>query len=963
MTAKLQFGGLTAADLQLPAAAKAVTDGVADTLGLSRDAVTIDSISEVTIADGAGGRRRRSRRHRRLHRTLLATALDITFRIEAPQAQVEQASQTLAVASSGSTAGTATAAQITSSIRTNLQAAVPSQDFTALQATVTDTTAVVPVTSPTLDTAAGTSSTPSSQGDSGDSGGGSGAAIGGAAGGGVFVVILGVSFLLWRRRRRHRRRDSDKDLEGGRAVQIIPVDSTGSSKGKGGQANKTGPKLDRDKNAIQARKRAVSANFDEAAEGSDDNRTSRIRAHSSSRSLPPAVAMLQIKTSDNLRFDPEDDTVDVSDRHGRKTIGAGGFGIVLKCTFKGQSAAYKEFVPAGAAAGLTDTMVKEIEIMVSLPPHRNVMNILAVGAKRRQRDSQDKPFGFGYLMRFADKGSVRKILDNMFEDLPWERRTSILQQACAGLAHLHSNNVFHGDIKADNMLVFIIGTGWMVKISDFGVSKIKQTTTGGANTTGGTRGTDLWHSPERYQDGKGYRASDDVFSFAMVVLELASRKEPWDGLTREQVIGFLSKRFEVSERLRKRGISEKEQHEDWLAEYPLEKRRPSLDVIEEGCPEIFKKAMQRCWVDDPNERPSFQDLIEDSFPAPAASPADLDEEIDDAAAGGMSESKKKDWSDHFDERQQLCAKEYNGFLPPSLEPGTKQLQIELLELEAANIFAALTDVDRGRLEELLKEVRKHIETKKESALPMLEKIVVLRDELGGEYLDLYESVERFIKKKEKASRDDAMEVYEAAQAAHPGPAGGLSQPAGSSISELYVSAVKTKPAFDRYVSRVANNAKVKGEFKAGPLKHIFRTLEKTLMKPKGDPTLGQCGDVADIVRAMIVCKEHACLKEAIKIILADHGKAVVKILRIKDRFGKLKTAGGWSDVVINLIICSADGSEHICEIQLVHQKLLAVRKEMGGHLVYSVYRTANELTEVHGDTVAAAVEQKQEANV
>eukprot|EP00947_MAST-08B_sp_MAST-8B-sp1_P003059 g3059.t1 len=617
----------------------------------------------------------------------------------------------------------------------------------------------------------------------------------------------------------------------------MPVDSTGSSKGKGGQANKTGPKLDRDKNAIQTRKRAVSANFDEDAGGSDDNRSSRLRTQPSSRALPPAVTLLQIK--------PEELLFDDGSRHdGRRAIGAGGFGTVLQCTFKGQTAAYKEFVAAETATELTDKMLSEIELMVSLPPHRNVMNILGVGAKQQQHDSNDKPFGFGFVMRFADKGSVRKILDDSckglpWQDLPWERRASILHQACAGLAHLHSYRVFHGDIKADNMLVFTIGTGWLVKISDFGVSKIKPTTTRlSATTGGGTRGTDFWNSPERYQDGVGYRAADDVFSFAMVVLELASRKEPWDGLTREQVIGFLSTRFKVSERLRNRGISEKEQHEDWLAEYPLEKRRPSLDVIEEGCPEIFVKAMQRCWVDDPKERPSFQDLIEDSFPAPAASPADLDDDIDDAAAGGMSESKKKDWSDHFDERRQVCAKEYNGFLPPSLEPGTKQLQLELLELESANIFAALTDVDRGRLEDLLEEVRKHIEAKKESALPMLEKILVLRDELGGEYLDVYAAVGKLTQK--ERGYDDAMDVYEAAQAAHPGPAGGLSQPAGSSISELYVSAVKTKPAFDRYVSRVANNAKVKGEFKAGPLKHIFRTLEKTLMKPKGDPTLGQC---------------------------------------------------------------------------------------------------------------------------
>jgi len=55
--------------------------------------------------------------------------------------------------------------------------------------------------------------------------------------------------------------------------------------------------------------------------------------------------------------------------------------------------------------------------------------------------------------------------------LPLEKALFYLEQVCAGLAHAHSHNVIHRDIKPQNLL--LTADCQVVKIADFGVAKIE----------------------------------------------------------------------------------------------------------------------------------------------------------------------------------------------------------------------------------------------------------------------------------------------------------------------------------------------------------------------------------------------------------------------------------------------------------------------------------------------------------
>ena len=66
----------------------------------------------------------------------------------------------------------------------------------------------------------------------------------------------------------------------------------------------------------------------------------------------------------------------------------------------------------------------------------------------------------------------------------------------------------------------------------------------------------------------------------------------------------------------------------------------------------------------------------------------------------------------------------------------------------------------------------------------------------------------------------------------------------------------------------------------------------------------------------------------------------IEIIRFEDRFKQ--PALGWRDAMINFCL---KNSSHVCEVQIVHAKMLLQRKYMGGHHSYSHERNAAEIAE------------------
>ena len=107
------------------------------------------------------------------------------------------------------------------------------------------------------------------------------------------------------------------------------------------------------------------------------------------------------------------------------------------------------------------------------------------------------------------------------------------------------------------------------------------------------------------------------------------------------------------------------------------------------------------------------------------------------------------------------------------------------------------------------------------------------------------------------------------------------------------------------------------------LKQIVRIVEKCALRPDKP---GKAELVCDIVRDMFTVSSMEQMAKVAVALLSRSEIGEIAIVRVKDRNAE-PSAGGWRDIMINFVLVS-DENAHVCEVQLVHKKMLLQRKEM-----------------------------------
>ena len=130
------------------------------------------------------------------------------------------------------------------------------------------------------------------------------------------------------------------------------------------------------------------------------------------------------------------------------------------------------------------------------------------------------------VFQYMENGTLFEKLQDIVRPLTWKQRANIAMGIARGLYHLHANNVVHGDIKGQNIL---LDKHLEPKIGDFGTNRLLYSPLGDTITwirfpsMAGTRD----YLPNWYvahQSGKIVRKQIDVYSFGMVMLEIMSGK-------------------------------------------------------------------------------------------------------------------------------------------------------------------------------------------------------------------------------------------------------------------------------------------------------------------------------------------------------------------------------------------------------------------------------------------------------
>lgn len=210
-----------------------------------------------------------------------------------------------------------------------------------------------------------------------------------------------------------------------------------------------------------------------------------------------------------------------------KPLNSGAFGTVYEIEGDdNKKYALKELINLNTTS--KERFEREIKILSQLN-HPNVVKIF-------QWNIGGEPPNFSpyYIMEYLSGGSLRQHMDERFraeERYVFERRWTInriMLPVCNALAQAHSANIYHRDLKPDNIL-YTSPDRSEIKIADWGLGKdisresLALTATSGGQI-GGTPGycsPEQWFAFDDLIDGRA-----DIFSLGIIFYEMMTRKRP-----------------------------------------------------------------------------------------------------------------------------------------------------------------------------------------------------------------------------------------------------------------------------------------------------------------------------------------------------------------------------------------------------------------------------------------------------
>jgi eukaryotic-like serine/threonine-protein kinase len=120
--------------------------------------------------------------------------------------------------------------------------------------------------------------------------------------------------------------------------------------------------------------------------------------------------------------------------------------------------------------------------------------------------------------------------------LPFGRAVDYVLQACEAVAEAHVHGIVHRDLKPANLFLArrVDGTE-VIKVLDFGISKITQHRSGDASITDpkltnptAVMGSPLYMSPEQMHSSMRVDARSDIWALGVILYELVSGKTPFE---------------------------------------------------------------------------------------------------------------------------------------------------------------------------------------------------------------------------------------------------------------------------------------------------------------------------------------------------------------------------------------------------------------------------------------------------
>ena len=142
-------------------------------------------------------------------------------------------------------------------------------------------------------------------------------------------------------------------------------------------------------------------------------------------------------------------------------------------------------------------------------------------------DAGSAPGGWAFLAMELLEGEDLGTFLRRRGAVPAAEATWLLSGVLAALCASHARAIVHRDLKPGNVFVARTGSGPMVKLLDFGVSKMRDVPRLSPLTrTGMVFGTPHYMAPEQFRGARDVDARADLYSAAVILYQLLAGRRP-----------------------------------------------------------------------------------------------------------------------------------------------------------------------------------------------------------------------------------------------------------------------------------------------------------------------------------------------------------------------------------------------------------------------------------------------------